>query len=108
MSSINTVFQPMGASIALVSGTPQQANPAPSGNLADCFRVVNTTAASAVTRLSWGRKSALAAVPSASGPNTMFLAPNESIYLCLPPDSWFNVAASGTVEITPGIGGAGG
>lgn len=108
MSSINTVFQPMGPSVALVSGSPVQANPAPSTNCGDCFRIVNTTAAGAATRISWGRTAALAAVPAASGPNTMYLAPNESIYLCLPADSFFNVAASGTAEVTPGQGGAGG
>ena len=108
MSSINPVFQPMGPTVALVSGTPVQANPTPSGNTGDCFRIVNTTASSASTRISWGRTSALAAVPSSAGPNNMYLAPNESIYLCLPADSWFNVASLGTAEVTPGQGGAGG
>lgn len=108
MSSINTVFQPYGPTVPLVSGTPVQANLAPSNNAGDCFRIVNTTAAAAATRISWGRTAALAAVPTAAGPNIMYLAPNESIYLCLPPDSFFNVAASGTAEVTPGIGGAGG
>lgn len=108
MSSMNPVFQPTGPTVAIVSGTPQQANPAPSNNLGDCFRIVNTTASNATTRVAWGRTAAAAAVPAAAGPNIMYLTPNESIYLCLPPDSYFNVAALGTIEVTPGIGGAGG
>src|SRR5579862_5206045 len=97
MSSINPVFQPMGPTIALVSGTPAQANPAPSSNGADCFRIVNTsqnaTPAPVATRVSWGATAAKAGVPAAAGPNNIYLAPNESIYLCLPADSFFNVAA---------------
>jgi len=103
MSSVNTVFQPMSPSVAIVSGSPLQA-PGSQGE----FRIVNTTAASAASRVSWGRTAVGTPVPAASGPNTMYLAPNESIYLCLPQDSFFNVAAGGTVEVTPGAGGAGG
>lgn len=103
MSSINTVFQPMSPSVAIVSGTPQQALGGQGS-----FRIVNTTAANAIARISWGRSAASAAVPAASGPNTMYLGPNESIYLELPMDSFFNVSAAATVEVTPGQGGAGG
>jgi hypothetical protein len=108
MSSINPVFQPMGLTVALVSGTPVQANPSPSGNCADCFRIVNTTTASAATRIAWGRTAATTPVPTVAAQNVMYLAPNESIYLCLPPDSWFNIASGGTAEVTAGQGGAGG
>jgi hypothetical protein len=115
VSSINPVFQPMGPTIALVSGTPAQANPSPSSNTGDCFRIVNTsqnaTPAAVATRISWGPTAAKAGVPTVAGPNNMYLAPNESIYLCLPADSWFNVAAgatTGSAEVTPGQGGAGG
>lgn len=103
MSSINSVFQPMAPTVAVASGSPVQAL----GGQGE-FRIVNTTAASAATRVAWGRTAAGTAVPAAAGPNIMYLTPNESIYLCLPQDSFFNVAASGTIEVTPGAGGAGG
>jgi hypothetical protein len=108
VSSINPVFQPTGPTVALASGAPVQVNPSPSNNLGDCFRIVNTTTTNGVARISWGRTAATTPVPAAAGPNNIYLAPNESIYLCLPPDSFFNLSATGTVEVTPGIGGAGG
>ena len=115
MSSINPVFQPNGPTVAVTAGTSVQVNASPSNNLGDCFRIVNTTGDVAstpvFTRIGWGRTAALAAAAVAggiAGPNNMFLTPNESIYLCLPADSWFAVATSGTAEVTPGTGGAGG
>lgn len=112
MSSINPVFQPMGPTISLVSGTPAQANPSPSNNAGDCFRIVNTTTAGAATRISWGRTAALTGITGGvigfGGPNNIYLAPNESIYLCLPADSFFNIFTGGTADVTPGQGGAGG
>lgn len=108
MSSINPVFQPMAPTVAVASGTPVQANPTPSTNTGDSFRVVNTTASGGVSRVQWGRTAALAVVPTVAGPNNMYLAPNESIYLCLPADSFFNCLAATTIEVTPGQGGAGG
>jgi hypothetical protein len=103
VSSINTVFQPMNASVPIVSGTPLQAL----GGQGE-FRILNTTAANAVTTIQWGRSAAGTPVPTVAGMNIMSLGPNESIYLCLPMDSFFNVKAGGTIEVTPGAGGAGG
>jgi hypothetical protein len=108
MSSVNTVFQPMGPTQAVVSGAPVQGNPTPSGNTGDCFRIVNTTTTNGASRVQWGRTSAGTPVPTVAAPNNMYLAPNESIYLCLPADSWFNCLAASTIEVTPGQGGAGG
>jgi hypothetical protein len=103
VSSINPVFQPMNASVAIVSGSPLQAL----GGQGE-YRILNTTAAAAATMISWGPTAAKAAVPTVAGYNVMSLGPNESIYLCLPLDSFFNVKSGGTVEVTPGAGGAGG
>jgi hypothetical protein len=103
MSSINSVFQPMAPSVAIVSGSPLQAL----GGQGE-FRILNTTAAGAVTTIAWGRTAAGTPVPTVAGPNVMSMGPNESLYLCLPQDSFFNVKAAGTVEVTPGAGGAGG
>jgi hypothetical protein len=113
VSSINTVFQPMAAQpVSLVSGSPVQANPSPSNNAGDCFRIANTTTPATLVaiRVAWGRTAATTPVPVLATPsfNTIYLTPNESIYLCLPADSFFNVSASGTAEVLAGQGGAGG
>lgn len=103
MGSINPTFQPMAPSVAIASGTPLQAL----GGQGE-YRIVNTTTASGVSRVSWGKTAAAAAVPTVAGPQNMYLAPNESIYLTLPLDTFFNCLAATTIEVTPGAGGAGG
>jgi hypothetical protein len=107
VSSINTTFQPVGPTVALVSGTSVQANAAPSNNLGDCFRIINNSTVAAAHRIAWGRASAVA-IPTAAGPQNLLVPASAVIYLCLPADSWFNADASGVFEITPGIGGVGG
>jgi hypothetical protein len=107
--SIDTTFQPKGSSLAIVSGTPAQLNGGQSGQIGvTTFRVVNTTAASASTRFSWGTTAANTPVPAAPGLSNMILLPNEALYIEVPTNSFFNVAASGTIEIMGGQGGVGG
>jgi hypothetical protein len=107
--SIDTTFQPKGSSLAIVSGTPAQLNGGQSGQIGvTTFRVVNTTAASLSTRISWGTTAATTPVPAAPGPSNLLLLPNEALYIEVPPNVFFNVAAAGTVEIMGGQGGVGG
>lgn len=107
--SIDTTFHPIGSSLAIASGSPAQLNGGQSGQLGVAtFRVVNTTAASAATRINWGTTAASTAVPAAPGPNSLYLLPNEAVYIEVPPNVFFNVAAAGTVEIMGGMGGVGG
>ncbi len=107
--SIDTTFQPKGSSLAITSGAPAQLNGGQSGQIGvTTFRVVNTTAASAATRFSWGVSAAAAAVPAAPGPSNMLLLPNEALYIEVPSNSFFNVAAAGTIEVMGGQGGVGG
>jgi hypothetical protein len=107
--SIDTTFQPKGSSQAIASGAPAQLNGGQSGQIGvTTFRVVNTTAASAATRISWGTSAAATPVPSAPGPSNMFLPANGVLYIEVPCNSFFNVAAAGTVEIIGGQGGVGG
>jgi hypothetical protein len=105
--SVDVVFQPLMPSFAIVSGTPLNSVGAQQACV-ETFRVVNTTAASAATRFSWGPTVASTAVPAAPGPNNMYLLPNEALYVKIPCGSFFNVAAAGTIEVTPGVGGVGG
>lgn len=103
--SIDTTFKPGGPTVAVASGTPAQAlSPGQGGT----FRIINTTAANAATRIAWGRTAAGTAVPAAAGMQNLLLNGNAVIYLELPQDSFFNVAAGGTIEVTPGQGGVGG
>jgi hypothetical protein len=107
--SIDTTFQPKGSSLAITSGAPAQLNGGQSGQIGvTTFRVVNTTAASAATRISWGATAATTPVPAAPGPSSLYLLPNEAVYIEVPPNAFFNVAAAGTVEIMGGQGGVGG
>jgi hypothetical protein len=107
--SIDTTFHPIGSSLAITSGAPAQLNGGQSGQIGvTTFRVVNTTAASAATRFSWGTTAAAAAVPAAPGPSNIFIPANAVMYIEVPPNSFFNVAAAGTVEIIGGMGGVGG
>jgi hypothetical protein len=107
--SVDTTFQPKGASIAVTSGSPVQLNGGQSGQVGvTTFRVVNTTAASAATRINWGATAAATPVPAAPGPSSLYLLPNEAVYIEVPCNSFFNVAAAGTVEIMGGQGGVGG
>jgi hypothetical protein len=103
--SIDTTFKPGGPGVALVSGTPVQALAPGAGGT---FRVVNTTAANAATRINWATSQAKSAVPTGPGLNSLYLLPNEAVYIEVPQDSWFNIAALGTAEIVPGQGGVGG
>jgi hypothetical protein len=103
--SIDTTFKPGGPSVSLVSGAPVQAlSPGAGGT----FRVVNTTATNGATRISWGRTAASTPVPTGPGLNSLYLLPNEAVYIEVPQDSFFNIAAVGTAEIMPGQGGVGG
>lgn len=103
--AIDTTFKPLSGSVAIASGAPAQV-PAPVG--VTSFRIVNTTAANAATRISWGPTAAKAAVPAAAGPSIAYIPGNGVLYLEVPGDSFFNVQAAGTVEITGGQGGVGG
>jgi hypothetical protein len=107
--SIDTTFQPKGSSQAIASGAPAQLNGGQSGQIGvTTFRVVNTTAASATTRLSWGVSAAATPVPSAPGPSNILIPGNGVVYIEVPCNFFFNVAAAGTVEIIGGQGGVGG
>jgi hypothetical protein len=105
--SIDTTFQPKGSSLAVVSGTPAQLNGGQSGQIGvTTFRVVNTTAASASTRINWGTTAASTPVPAAPGPANMLIPGNGVLYIEVPCNSFFNT--SGNVEIIGGQGGVGG
>jgi hypothetical protein len=107
--SIDTTFHPIGSSLAIVSGSPAQLNGGQSGQIGvTTFRVVNTTAASASTRISWGTTAASTPVPAAPGPSNLLLLPNEALYIEVPPNVFFNVAANGSIDVIGGQGGVGG
>jgi hypothetical protein len=105
--SIDTTFKPMGATVAVTSGTPVQV--IPQGNNSAgimSFRIVLSTGSSG--RFNWGPTSASVPAPTGPGVNTIFLGSASPIYLELPPYSWFNVSVGDVAEITPGQGGVGG
>jgi hypothetical protein len=102
--SIDTTFKPFSPSFAVASGAPVQ-SAAPVG--VTTFRIVNTTAAAAA-RVSWGKTAALTPVPAAPGPNSILIQLGGVLYIEVPGDSFFNVSAAATVEITGGQGGVGG
>jgi len=105
--SLDTTFHPIGASVSIVSGVPQQLNGGNCGQLGvTTFRVSNTGAAAA--RFTWGSSAAGTPVPTVAGPNTMYLQIGDNLYIEVPPNSWFNIVAAGTMDVIGGIGGVGG
>lgn len=101
--SVDVTFKPLTASVAFTNAAAVQVNGgSPQG--ATTFRVTNTGATG--TRFSWG--GAAVAVPTAAGPNTMYVGAGLSVYIEVPYNSYFIGQASSTFEVIAGIGGAGG
>lgn len=107
--SIDTTFKPQAGPVGLISGTPVQIVPAGSSGVLT-FRVVNTSAGSVPARINWGRTAALTPTPvvGTPSPNSILLQPNSVCYIEVPGDSFFNMSAGDTVEVSGGQGGIGG
>lgn len=110
MSSINPVFQPFTPTYAVDNSAAVQIAEA-GQSTATVFRIRAITASGYI---SWGAKSSVAApsAPSAAGqkfPNTIGVTLGQSVYLELPPNSYFIGSAAfgtGSFEITGGQGGS--
>ena len=110
--SIDTTFQPKTPTYVVDSTGAVQVKEAPQAG-AITFRIVNTTAASATTRVAIGQSASLAtptapAVGTPSGPFNLLLPANAVLYVEVPQASFFRAAAAGTFEVTGGQGGVGG
>lgn len=110
MSSINPVFQPLTPTYAVDDSAAVQVAEAGQAG-ATVFRIRAITASGYIA---WGVKSTISAptAPSAAGqklPNTIGVTLGQSVYLELPPDSFFigsAVFGTGSFEVTGGQGGA--
>lgn len=113
--SIDSTFKPATGNYAVDNSVAAQVVEA-QGSGVSTFRIRNTTAASAVAYVSWGRTAALTLAANAAAPaigtpkvNSIGIPPNGVVYIEVPANSFFiGSAAAPNLEICGGQGGTGG